>query len=33
LLGRLRSAARQLGPREREIATEALERLFDEEGF
>ena len=33
LLERLRVAARQLGLREREIATEAIERLLDEEGF
>jgi hypothetical protein len=30
---RLRIAARQLGLGEREIATEAIERLLDEEGF
>jgi hypothetical protein len=33
LLERLRVAARQLGLREREIATEAIERLLDEEGL
>jgi hypothetical protein len=33
LLERLRVAARQLGLRERDIATDAIERLLDEEGF
>jgi hypothetical protein len=33
LLERLRVAARQLGLCEREIATEAIERLLEEEGF
>jgi hypothetical protein len=33
LLERLRVAARQLGLCEREIATETIERLLEEEGF
>ena len=33
LFERLRVSARQLGLCEREIATEAIERLLDEEGF
>ena len=33
LVERLRVSVRQLGLCEREIATEAIERLLDEEGF